>query len=112
MKNPSEIGGARAPGRHGEKVTETEVRRRPMWVPWDDPGDGTEGKWRLIPSDYSHQSRLINNTDPVNRLDEEYYAGKGFVPESRAPRESLPKLVAMAVRARAERARVGMPAPG
>jgi hypothetical protein len=108
------IGGGVAPGRRGSTVQQTEVARIPMWVPWD---QGGEGSWRLIPADTTHASQLVTTdsnsamTGRPARLAEPLYQAKGMVPEHRAPVDKLPLLVGKAQRAIEQAASELLPPP-
>ena len=102
-----EIGGGVAPGRRGTTATQTEVRRVPMWVPWD---QGGKGAWRLVPADNSHQAQLITEESGVKDAGP-LYQKKGFVPEQYAPADKIPALVEKARHAVEFETMAGRPAP-
>ena len=104
------VGGGVAPGRRGVTVKKTDVRRMPMWVPWD---NGGKGSWRLVPADTAHSAQLITTRHEGDRPvkdAEPLYQGKGFIPE-RFAQEHIPALVEKAQDAIAKNAARRLPAP-
>lgn len=102
----SEVGGGVAPGRRGTRVQQTDVKRVPYWVPWDNQN---EGGWRLVPADTTHDAVIITTTDDVDgtgrarKQTEQLYTAKGFVPERFASPEAIRKLVQRAITANVNR---------
>lgn len=67
-----------APGRAGTKPRDTEVVRRPYWMPW---GNNGQGRIKLLPADTAHTAMAV----PKKGTPEPLYQAKGFIPLNHLP---------------------------